>query len=73
MTGLAKVYTAMSFTMLNLCLNTLWFTQTLGGAHQYVNAPSNTFRQIIPSMMFRDYMELMSSIIDSKPSNSKEV
>jgi hypothetical protein len=49
-----------------------WFTQTFRDAQEYVEALRSTFRESRPSKKFRDYMALMSNIIDFKPSSCQE-
>jgi hypothetical protein len=49
-----------------------WFTQTLRDAQEHVETPRSTFRESRPPKKFPDYMALMSSILDSKPSIFQE-
>jgi hypothetical protein len=57
-----------------LCQETLMVHSTLRDAQEYVEAPKSTFRESKPMKKFPDYMALMSSIIDFKPSSfQKEI
>jgi hypothetical protein len=51
---------------------TRWFTQTLRDVQEYIEAPRSTFGESIPPKKFLNYMELMSSVTDSEPSNYQE-
>jgi hypothetical protein len=54
--------------------STCSFFKTLGAnTQEYVGAPRSTFRKSRPSKKFPNYKALMSSIIDSKPSNFQKV
>jgi hypothetical protein len=49
-----------------------WLEQTLRDAQEHVEAPRSTFKGSRPSRPFLSYMELMSDIIDSKPTSFEE-
>jgi hypothetical protein len=49
-----------------------WFEKTLRNAREHVEPPRFTFRESIPPQKFPQYMDLMTNIIVSKPSNFEE-
>jgi hypothetical protein len=49
-----------------------WFEQTLQDAQEHVEPPRTTFRESRPPQKFLTYMDLMTNMIDSEPSNFEE-
>jgi hypothetical protein len=49
-----------------------WFTQTLKDDQEHVETPRSTVKESVPLKKFLNYMALMSSILDSKPSSFQD-
>jgi hypothetical protein len=47
-------------------------SQTLRDAHEFIGAPSTSFRQSRPPQRYLGYMALMSDLIDREPSSFQE-
>lgn len=56
----------------SLAIKPRWFTQTLQDAQEQVGAPKTSFRVSHPPNKFPNYVSLMSSIIDARPSSFEE-